>query len=120
MYVNDVEITTFTSPGDFGGRRGKYTPEYWPVTSTQFGVFKKFTVNYEGVFVDNVFIHNHVVIDQLKIFNGSAVKLTIGIKENARAPRRHQSFRKKLRRLSSGHSDDGKMILAFYVCISAL
>ena len=48
--VNGVELLTFTSPGDFGGRRGKYTPAYWPVTSTQFGLLKKIAVNNDGVF----------------------------------------------------------------------
>ena len=28
FWINDKEITTWTSPGDFGGRRGKYTPDY--------------------------------------------------------------------------------------------
>ncbi len=26
IWINDIEIATYTSPGDFGGRRGKYTP----------------------------------------------------------------------------------------------
>ena len=81
--INDKEITTFTSPGDFGGRRGKYTPLYWPVTSTQFGLLKKITVNQDGVFVDNSFVSDKVKFDDLKIYDGSAIKLDIGIKDDA-------------------------------------
>lgn len=81
--VNDTEVATFTSPGDFGGRRGRYTPEHWPVTSTQFGILKKITVTKNGVFVDNFYQHNRVTTDDLHIGEGSAVKLTIGIKEDA-------------------------------------
>lgn len=81
--VNDVEVTTFTSPGDFGGRRGKYTPSYWPVTSTQFGLLKNITVGSDGVFVDNSFVSDKVHFADLKIYDGSAIKLDIGIKDDA-------------------------------------
>lgn len=81
--VNDVELLTFTSPGDFGGRRGKYTPAYWPVTSTQFGLLKKIAVNEDGVFMDNVLVTNKIRFPDLGLYGRSAVKFEIGIKENA-------------------------------------
>lgn len=81
--VNDVEITTFTSPGDFGGRRGHYTPEYWPVTSTQFGILKTISVNAEGLFIDKTLVNSHITVSDLKLAVGNAIKLTIGIKEDA-------------------------------------
>lgn len=82
--VNGVEVTTFTSPGDFGGRRGKFTPEYWPITSTQFGLLKKITVNGQGVFVDNAMVSSKVTFDDLKLYEGSAVILSIGVREDAK------------------------------------
>ncbi len=81
--VNDVELATFTSPGDFGGRRGKNTPEYWPVSSTQFGILKKFTVSNHGVYINDTFVHKNVVLGDLRIAKGNAIKLTIGIKPDA-------------------------------------
>lgn len=81
--VNDVEITTFTSPGDFGGRRGHYTPEYWPVTSTQFGILKTISVNADGLFIDKTLVNSHITVSDLKLAVGNAIKLTIGIKEDA-------------------------------------
>ena len=83
VYINNKEVVTFTSPGDFGGRRGKYTPLYWPITSTQFGLLKRITVNGKGVFVDNYFTTDLVKFDDLMIYEGSAIKLDIGIKDNA-------------------------------------
>ena len=82
--INNQEITTFTSPGDFGGRRGKYTPMYWPITSTQFGLLQKITVNNDGVFVNNVLASDKIRFSDLNIYNGIAVKLDIGIKEDAK------------------------------------
>mgnify|MGYP000435691003 FL=1 len=83
VYINDVEVTTFTSPGDFGGRRGRYTPEHWPVTSTQFGILKTISINAEGVFVDKTLVNSHIAVGGLKLDAGNAIKLTIGIKADA-------------------------------------
>ena len=77
-------MVTFTSPGDFGGRRGNYTPQYWPITSTQFGLLKKITINEDGVFLDNKSVNKKITFKDLLLFDGSAIKLTIGIKDNAK------------------------------------
>lgn len=83
VYINKIEICTFTSPGDFGGRRGKYTPEYWPVTSTQFGMLKYITINKTGIYLDNQLINKKDIFDDLHLFDGTAIQLTIGIKDDA-------------------------------------
>lgn len=84
VFINKKEILTFTSPGDFGGRRGKYTPEFWPITATQFGILKNVVVNKQGVFLDNQFLHSGVTFDDLNLLKGSSVQLSIGIKDDAR------------------------------------
>jgi len=83
IIINGIEVTTFTSPGDFGGRRGKYTPKYWPIKSTQFGLLKNILVNNQGVFVDNLFVHSNVKFDDLKLYDNESIKLDIGIKDDA-------------------------------------
>jgi len=83
VYVNKIELLTFTSPGDFGGRRGKYTPEFWPLTSTQFGLLKNITIDNEGVFLDGKLVNKNVTFDDLQLSTGSAIQLTIGIKDDA-------------------------------------
>ena len=82
--INNKEVTTFTSPGDFGGRRGKYTPLYWPLTNTQFGLLEKITVNNDGVFMNNIFVSDKVRFDDLHICDGSSIKLDIGVKDDAK------------------------------------
>ena len=67
--INGVELLTFESKGDFGGRRGKYTPVYWPVTSTQFGLLHKISVTNEGVFFDH-----HLFTDKIKLNDKSEAK----------------------------------------------
>ncbi len=81
--INGLEILTFTSPGNFGGRRGKYTPDYWPITSSQFGLLKTISVHSDGVYLDNAFAHGNVVFDDLHIFDNDSICLEIGVKEDA-------------------------------------
>ena len=83
IIVNKKELLTFTSPGDFGGRRGKYTPDFWPISSTQFGLLKKVKINKKGVFFDNQLVNKHITFNDLDLFDGSAIQLTIGIKDDA-------------------------------------
>lgn len=83
IFINDVEITTWTSPGDFGGRRGTFSPHYWSLNSTQFGILKKFKVNQRGVFVDDILVNNSITINALNLKSRNDVKLTIMIKDNA-------------------------------------
>ena len=84
IYINKLEILTFTSLGDFGGRRGKYSPEYWPTTSTQFGILKHLSINETGVYLDNQLINKKIKIHDLNLFNGSSIQFTIGIKDDAK------------------------------------
>ncbi len=81
--INGTEVVTFTSPGNFGGKRGRLTPAYWPVTSSQFGQLKKFSVDREGVYIDNVFIHNQITFDDLHLFDKDFVTFKIGVKKDA-------------------------------------
>ena len=81
--INDIEISTFTSPGDFGGRHGKFTPEFWPIISTQYGLLMKFTVNANGVFINNILKNDSVRIADLRLNSSDFVKLTLAVKEDA-------------------------------------
>lgn len=50
LYLNGHPICTWVSPGDFGDRRGKYTPGWW--LSAQYGILKRFEINKQGVYLD--------------------------------------------------------------------
>lgn len=82
--LNGNELTTFTSPGDFGGRRGKYTPEFWPTHCTQFGLLKKVTVDGEGVHIDNALVNTAVTFPDLKLTERDSVRFELGIKDTSK------------------------------------
>ena len=37
LWVNDVKIGTWTSPGDYGDKRGVHTPRWWKLEGSQYG-----------------------------------------------------------------------------------
>ncbi|WP_026671740.1 ArsR/SmtB family transcription factor [Alkalihalobacterium bogoriense] len=64
--LNGVDLGKWTSPGDFGDRLGKYTPEWWPRVVNQYGLLKYLKINSSGTFIDGKQI-SKVTIDDLNI-----------------------------------------------------
>jgi len=84
IWVNDTEVLTFTSPGDFGERRGKLTPEWWPGAATQYGILKNISIRKHGSFLDEKLHSSDINLEKLNLNKYDFIKLTVGIKENAR------------------------------------
>lgn len=84
FWLNGRELCTFTSPSDFGGRRGKLNPSWWQDTATQFGELKEITVTEAGCFLGGIPCggeHSPTVSD----FNGAdTFVFRIGNKPDAR------------------------------------
>lgn len=66
FYINNIPLGYWTSPGDFGAVKGRYTPSWWAEYWNQYGLLKVLSVNTKGVFVDGAKISD-VTIDQLDI-----------------------------------------------------
>ncbi len=82
MWVNGVEVGTWLSPGDFGDKRGAYTPEWWKLEGSQYGLNKVWSVTDQGSFIDGVSAST-VTISDLKLAEHHSIKVKIGIKEDA-------------------------------------
>ena len=82
VWINDVEIGTWTSPGDFGGERGRYTPAWWEGKDTQFGVLKRWRVTAEGSTVDGVVVSDARIAD-LNLARDEPIRVRIGVKPDA-------------------------------------
>jgi predicted transcriptional regulator len=82
LWVNQQDIGTWTSPGDFGGERGFHTPKWWSVNFTQFGLLKNWKINDEGTFLDGVKLSD-VKLKELNIMDKPFISLRFGIKEDA-------------------------------------
>jgi predicted transcriptional regulator len=83
VWINEVEIGVWTSPGDFGDRRGKYTPPFWKLEGSQYGLLTTWEVTGEGTFVDRLKVSS-VTLKNLHILDHHSIKVRIGVKESAR------------------------------------
>ncbi|OPX45747.1 bacterial regulatory protein, arsR family [Ruminiclostridium hungatei] len=54
FFLNDHKLGFWTSPGDFGYSRGKYTPEWWSLQVGQYGLFKAIRINHSGTYIDGL------------------------------------------------------------------
>lgn len=86
FWLNEVEVATWTAPGDFGGRRGLLTPEWWPADQSQYGLLKQLTVSTAGSFVDGLRL-SPVTIADLGLQHDPLVRLRLGVKPGAANPR---------------------------------
>jgi predicted transcriptional regulator len=82
FWINNVEIGKWTSPGDFGDKRGNLTPEWWKLEGSQYGLLKNLSITDEGSFIDGVRISN-ITLRDLALAEHHSIKVRIGIKENA-------------------------------------
>lgn len=82
LWINDVEIGTWTSPGDFGDRRGKLNPDWWIDWATQYGLLKTWRVDKERTTIDMDKVSD-VSLADLALEGRHHLKLRIGIKSDA-------------------------------------
>lgn len=85
LTVNGREIGTWTSPGDYGDRRGVYTPDWWKLAGSQYGALKLWRVTAEGAFLDGRKISD-TTLKGLELDVHRSVRVRIGVKEDARHP----------------------------------
>lgn len=81
--INGLHCVTIHSLGDYGGRCGNFSPEFWDLTNTQFGRLYTVTVNKEGVYLDKTLRTSRLTIDDLKLDEKPFVDLKIGVKDDA-------------------------------------
>lgn len=83
VWINDVELGTWHCPGDFGGRQGRNSPDWWPLSSTQYGMLKRWRVSEEGCELDEGYLSD-VTLSQLHLQDQPYISLKIGIKPDAK------------------------------------
>ena len=85
LWVNGVRIGTWTSPGDYGDRRGAFTPSWWKLKGSQYGRLTTWAVSNRGTYIDGKKI-SAVNLAQLDLPSHHSIRLRIGIEEGARNP----------------------------------
>jgi predicted transcriptional regulator len=82
VWINDVPLGVWTSPGDFGGDRGRLTPDWWEDRDSQYGLLKRWRVTADGTSLDGTPL-SEVVLDDLRIQAGYPIRVRIGVERTA-------------------------------------
>ncbi len=82
--INGLPCFVYRSPGDFGARRGKLTPECWRTGSTQYGLLKTFTVRHDGCYLDGTPIPRSYTLQELRLASNNYISFQIGISHDAK------------------------------------
>jgi len=85
LWVNNVRVGTWTSPGDFGDRRGAHTPRWWKMEGSQYGILTRWRVTSAGTFIDQQKLSD-VSLADLALPEHHAIRLRVGVEENAAHP----------------------------------
>lgn len=83
FWINDIELCTYRSPGDYGDRKGKLNPSWWPDKFTQYGMLKKIRVDNEGTWLDELLVSD-IKINDLNLLNKDYFSLKIGVKDTSK------------------------------------
>jgi len=78
VWINGVEIGMWTSPGDFGDRRGKLNPAWWQDSSTQYGLLKKWRIDRDKTTLDMEKVSD-VSLSRLNLEQSPKLRLRIGV-----------------------------------------
>jgi predicted transcriptional regulator len=82
LWINNIEIGTWTSPGDFGGEKGRLTPAWWQMDQTQYGVLKRWRVTSKGSYIDGEKLLT-TTLDDLNLGANNHISVRLGIKADA-------------------------------------
>ena len=83
IWINGVEIGVWTSPGDFGEKRGILNPDWWYFDQTHHGLLKIWKVTEEGTYIDGNKISD-ITLKDIDIEKEDSIEVKIGVKEDAR------------------------------------
>lgn len=83
FWLDDKEIGTYECPGDYGGRRGKHTPEHIPINDSQFGNLVAIEVKEKGTYINNTLV-SKINIADLDLANKNIITLKFGNKNSSR------------------------------------
>ena len=82
VLVNDLPVGIWTSPGDYGSRRGRLNPAWWSSTSSQYGLLKTWRVDAQGSSLDGQ-PSGATTLANLCLSQQDYISLRIGVREDA-------------------------------------
>lgn len=85
LWVNDIKVGTWTSPGDYGDRRGQFTPRWWKLEGSQYGILTQWRISSKGTWIGDVKLSD-VTVDDLRLAEHHSIRMRIGIDDEVGRP----------------------------------
>lgn len=82
VWMNGIEVGTWECPSDFGGRRGKLNPAWWPDKNTQYGKLKTWRITENASYLDGV-QSNKAGLSDYHLDAQDYISVRIGVKDDA-------------------------------------
>lgn len=82
FWINGKEIGFFTSPGDYGGRKGKQSPQWWDDNMTQFGILESLSITENGTFLNGETISS-LTLKDFCLRESPYISFKLGVKDDA-------------------------------------
>jgi predicted transcriptional regulator len=82
LWVNDLEAGTWNCQSDYGGRRGKLNPDWWPDKNTQYGMLKTWCITEQCCMLDDERTHTRG-LSEFALTEKDFISVKIGIKPEA-------------------------------------
>ena len=80
--VNGKEVAVWTSPGDFGGVRGKLNPPWWPANSSQYGILVTLSFDENGTCLNGLHAGPET-LGTLGLDRGESLSFALEVKRDA-------------------------------------
>ncbi len=81
--INGMPLGYWVSPGDYGERKGKIVPAWWPEEINQYGLLKTLCITKEGTFIDGTQQISDTTINDLQLTNTSQITFRIEVPQDA-------------------------------------
>lgn len=82
LWMNHMEAGTWNCPSDFGGRRGKLNPGWWPDKNSQYGNLKTWRIDSSGTYLDGIKANDRP-LSGYYLTDSPYLSVKIGMKEEA-------------------------------------
>lgn len=83
FFINDVPLGMWTSPGDFGDKKGIFTPMWWSANLNQYGLLKMLVIGKDGTYIEGLKISD-VSCNDLNLDSNSDIRFRIAVLDDAK------------------------------------
>jgi len=83
IYINDIRVAVYTSPGNFSDTRGRYTPSWWNDRFSQYGLLKHLRITDLDTGIDGT-TYSNVTLQDLNLYQCSFIKIKFAVEDHAK------------------------------------